>query len=171
MAHSNATAPPTRRILRFNSLDDVLVDVERIVASDRAGTLTQLGAWTPGQTFGHLATWTEYAYQGYPFRIPWFARWLVARTLRNAARNGMPPGLRLPGVRGGTYGTEPLETAAGADRLRAALAPMQRGEPPRFPHPALGVLPLDFAVQLNLRHAELHLSFLAPAGAGERTCS
>lgn len=49
-----------RRMLRFESLDQVIADVDRLVEAERAGRLTRLGNWTLGQTLGHLAAWAEY---------------------------------------------------------------------------------------------------------------
>ena len=60
----------------------------------------------------------------------------------------------------GTVGIEPLSTAEGADRLRRALTRLKRGEPAKFDSPAFGLMSHDDRVQLNLRHAELHFSFL-----------
>ena len=35
-----------RRKLRFHSIDDLLADVDRIVAAEKAGTLRRTGNWT-----------------------------------------------------------------------------------------------------------------------------
>jgi hypothetical protein len=46
-----------RRSLRFESIDHVLAEVDRLAESRRAGRLKRLGNWTLGQALGHLATW------------------------------------------------------------------------------------------------------------------
>src|SRR5438105_1697591 len=61
-----------RRPLRFESIDQVMAEVDRLVEAERAGRLGRLGNWTLGQTLGHLATWTEYAYTGAPLKAPFF---------------------------------------------------------------------------------------------------
>ncbi len=62
-----------RRQLQFNSIDEVLSEIDRIVSADQAGTLRHLGNWTPGQIMGHVAAWTNYSYDGYPLKPPpWF---------------------------------------------------------------------------------------------------
>ncbi len=158
------TRTAERRSLSFKSIDDVLADVDRIVAAEKAGALRGSGNWTAGQTFGHLAAWIEYAYVGYPMRVPWFIRWIVRRQLRKMLRTGMTAGVRIPNAEAGTYGVEQLSTDDGAARLRTALDRLKRGEPAKFDSPAFGPATLEERVLLNLRHAELHLSFLHPEG-------
>ena len=69
----------TRRQLRFATIEDLLHEIEQIVAADREGRLQTLGSWTPGQILGHVAAWIEYGYDGYPMQPPpWFIRVLRA---------------------------------------------------------------------------------------------
>lgn len=151
-----------RRQLRFHTIGDLLADVERIVESDRAGRLSQTGNWSAGQIFGHLATWMNYAYEGYPIRPPWFIRFLLRMKKKKFLRDGMPAGVRIPGAPGGTFGTEALSTDEGAGRLREALQRLESGEPVKFDSPAWGPMTNAERIGINLRHAELHLSFLDP---------
>lgn len=157
-----STSPdrPARRRLRLATLDDLLAEIDRIVAADRAGTLRSAGNWTAGQVFGHLAAWTNYAYEGYPMRVPWFIRILIRMKLKSYLRDGMPAGVRLPNVAAGTYGVDVLPIDEGAQRLRAAVRRLQNGEPSNYDSPAFGRLTLEDRIALNLRHAELHLSHL-----------
>ena len=53
-----------------------------------------------------------------------------------------------------------MPLAEGAARLRKAVARLQAGEPARYDSPAFGPMNHEERIQLNLRHAELHLSFL-----------
>jgi hypothetical protein len=151
------------RSLHFDSIDDVLAEIDRIVAADRAGMLRRGGNWTPGQAFSHLAAWIEYGYEGYPFRPPWFVRVIGRLMAKSAARKPMRRGFRIPGVEAGTYGVEEMTTDEGAARLKLALQRLKDGEPPRFESPALGPMSMNDRIGLNLRHAELHLGFLHPA--------
>ncbi len=149
------------RRLQFNTVDDLRAEIERIVASEQAGTLRRTGNWTAGQAFGHLAAWINFAYDGYPMKLPWFIRPFVRRKLKQYLAGRMDAGVRIPRVAGGTYGTEVLPTEEGAARLRAALGRLER-EPARCDSPAFGKLPEEQRIKLNLRHAELHLGFLHP---------
>ena len=151
-----------RRRLRFSTVDELLADVDRLVAAEKAGSLRRTGNWTAGQVFGHLATWTNFAYEGYPFRPPWFIRWILRKKKAAYLRDGMPAGVRIPKVPNGTFGTELMGTEEGAKRLRGALLRLKSGEPPKFDSPAFGKLNHEERIAMNLRHAELHLSFLHP---------
>jgi hypothetical protein len=157
------TSKAERRKLRFNNIDELLAEVERIVGSERSGQLRRTGNWTVGQIFGHLATWISYGYEGYPFRPPpWFIRWILRLKVKKYLREGMPAGVRIPGVAAGTFGIEPLTTDEGADFLRRALARLKKGEPCKYDSPAFGPMRHPDRIALNLRHAELHLGFLHP---------
>src|SRR5262249_46932126 len=67
------------RMLRFESIDEVLAEVDRLAEADRAGRLRNLGNWTLGQTLGHLACWAEYGYTGTPMKVPFYIRWILRR--------------------------------------------------------------------------------------------
>lgn len=152
-----------RRALRFETIDDVLAEIDRIEAADRAGTLRTTGNWTVGQTFGHLAAWINYGYEGFPAGAhpPWFVRVILRRfVMPRALRRGVSPGMRIPRVDGGTFGIEPLSTEEGARRLREALARLKNREPVRYHSPAFGPMDDEQRIAFQLRHAELHLGFL-----------
>ncbi|MGV3485297.1 MAG: DUF1569 domain-containing protein [Planctomycetaceae bacterium] len=160
-----AKQPALRRMLRFASIDELLAELERIEAADRRGTLRTMGHWTAGQILAHLAAWIEYAYEGYPVKPPpFFVRWILRRMLRKILRDGMRPGVRIPGVQGGTTGADEMQTREAAQRLRNALQRLASREPARFASPAFGEMSDDDRIQLTLRHAELHLSYLSTEG-------
>ncbi len=158
------TRTAERRQLHFDTLGDVLKEVDRIVAAERAGKLRRTGNWTTGQTFGHLAAWIEYGYSGYPPEAhpPWLVR-VIAKMLKNRILyKPMGAGMKIGRIPGGTLGTEVISTEAGEKRLRDAIGRMQRREEPRFDSPAFGPMTEDERISLTLRHAELHLGFLHP---------
>ena len=149
-----------RRKLRFQTMDDALAEAERLVAAERDGRLVQVGTWPLGQTLGHLATWTSFALDGYPSSIspPAPVRW-IGRLLRNRVINkGMMPGMKIRNVPGGTLGLEPMSADEGLRRYRTALERL-RGNAPTIANPVFGRLTHEQWIQLNLRHAELHLGF------------
>lgn len=151
-----------RRSLRFDSIPELLADVDRIVAADKAGKLRCTGNWTAGQALGHVATWINYGWEGYPMKVPWFVKVFIRMKKGKYLRDGMDAGIRIPGTEGGTFGTEKLSTDEGAARLRKALDRLARGEPVKYESPAWGPMSNKERITLNLRHAELHLSFLHP---------
>jgi hypothetical protein len=97
-------------------------------------------------------------------RAPWFIRLIVGRRKNRYLNSAMPSGVRIPGIQNGTFGTEDLPIEEGAARLRRAIARLESGQQPAHPSPVFGMLSLDEVTRLNLRHAELHLSFLHPEG-------
>lgn len=155
-----------RRQIRFASIPDLAVEIDRIVAAEKAGRLGRVGNWTAGQIFGHLAKWIEMGYEGFPFRFPWFVRMMARWSLAGMLRDGMKPGFHLPKKTLEKIGAFPqypdMPIDEGALRLKRALARLKAGEIPPHESPAFGKLSLDEWTQLHLRHAELHLSFLHP---------
>lgn len=158
----NTAKVQDRRSVRFNIVEDALADIDRIVAADQAGTLRTCGNWTAGQAFGHVAGWIDYVYEGFPLQTPWFIRIILRMKLKKLLREGMPAGVRIPKVPNGTCATDAMSTEDGAQRLREAFHRLASDEPTKYDSPAFGAMPNDQRVALNLRHAELHLSFLHP---------
>ncbi|HRQ74597.1 MAG TPA: DUF1569 domain-containing protein [Phycisphaerales bacterium] len=152
------------RQVHFDTLEDLLAEIDTLVAADHAGTLRATGNWTPGQIFGHLAAWIEYSYEGYPSEMqpPWFVRMIARMMKRRFLSKPMRRGFRIPGIAAGTYGTELMSTEAGAARLRSAIARLQCHEPARFHSPALGKMTDEERIAVSLRHAEVHLGYLIP---------
>lgn len=159
------TSKAERRKLNFATIDDLLAEVERVVAAERAGKLRRTGNWTAGQVLGHLAAWASYGYEGYPMKPPpFFIRWILRAKVKKYLREGMPAGVRIPGVPNGTFAIDALSTEDGATRLRQALRRLKSGEPCKYDSPAFGPMSHADRIALNLRHAELHLGYLHPAG-------
>ena len=165
--NANAVGPidtgkvSSRRPLRFDSIDQALAEADKLAAADRAGRLKQLGNWTLGQTLGHLASWIEYGYTGFPLKAPFFIRWLLRLQKRKYLYGPMRAGVKIPGVEGGTKAIEPMPLDEALGRFRRAMERL-KSEAPKFPSPILGPLTREEATALNLRHAELHLGFQAP---------
>jgi hypothetical protein len=157
-------AAVSRRTLRFSTIDEALAEVDRCIASERAGTLRHTGTWTTGQIFGHLAGWITYAYDGVPkqFRPPNLLILLLARMFRGMVLDKpMPAGMKLAGTPVGTFSTEAVSAEEGCTRLRRELIRL-RHEDPKRPNPILGAMSHTDWIKLHLRHCELHLSFLHP---------
>lgn len=151
-----------RRRLQYASIDALLADIDKLVAAEKAGRLRRTGNWTLGQAFNHLGTWISYGYEGFPMRVPWFIRMIIKTKLKTYLNNGMDAGVKIPHSPDGTYATEVVRTEEGAKKLRDALARLEKGEPAKFDSPAFGKMSEENRVKLNLRHAELHLSFFHP---------
>ena len=155
----DTTGLQTRRTLRFETIDELLAEVDRIAEAERAGCLECMGNWKCGQIFGHLATWAGFLYVKAPLKTPWHIRLILGLLKNRIINGGMRPGVKIPNVPGGTVGTEPLSLDEGVTRYKAALERLRR-DPPTEPSPAFGTLTHEQAIKLNLRHAELHLGFV-----------
>lgn len=159
---------PEYRILRFNSVDDCIAAVKQIATSSESGQLKATGNWTPGMIMSHLANWINYAYDGFPIAPPpFFIRWFIKLGFRKMLRDGMPRGIKIPRVEGGTVGMEDIGTEDAARKLLTALDRLRSDEVARFASPAFGPMSHEDRIALNLRHAELHLGFLTCARGSE----
>jgi hypothetical protein len=73
----------------------------------------------------------------------------------------MRPGVRIPGVAGGTLATDPVPLDERLGRFRRVLERL-KAEAPTAPSPLFGPLTHEEPIAMNLRHAEVHLGFLIP---------
>lgn len=142
-------------MLRFHSLEEMVADAERLVAS--SGT-TMLGNWPLEKLLMHLATAVNGSIDGISARAPWFVRIAGPLIKRRILAKGMSPGFRLPEKAEPDFFPAAPSPQAALDALRAAVA-RTRHERMTARHPVLGKLTHDEWTRLHLRHAELHLSF------------
>lgn len=152
------------RTITLRSVGDAKAEVERLLDADRQGRLTARGNWTPGQIFAHLAAWINYAYDGYPAELaapPLPIRLVLRLTRSKFLRSPLPKGFRVPKAPEGTFGMDRVETQVGGEMLLRALTRLAT-TPPIHPSPAFGVMTHEEAIQLQMRHCELHLGFLEP---------
>ena len=149
--------------MRFETVDDAIADAERLVETERAGRLARAGNWALGLTLGHLATWAGFAFDGYPASVcPPLPVRLIARVMRRRIlEKSMMPGMKLGKVPGGTVGLEQMSAEEGLERFRAAMRRLA-ATAPAGDNPVFGRLTHDQWIQLNLRHAELHLGYQVP---------
>jgi hypothetical protein len=152
-----------RRTVRFENFDEAIRDARALAAAERTGKLRATGNWTLGQSLGHVAFWVRAPLDGYPPtpRMPLPLRMLVPLMKNRFLNKGLPAGAKIPGVPGGTFGMEPMETDRGVAELQTAFDRLARTAPTE-PNPMLGALSHEDWIKLNLRHAELHQSFFHP---------
>ncbi|MCA9289228.1 MAG: DUF1569 domain-containing protein [Phycisphaerales bacterium] len=154
------TKTAEHRAIRFENLDEMVREAERLVWAEREGTLRATGNWSLGQALGHVASWMDYPFDGYPpeVRPPWFIK-LILRTQKKKFLNaGLQRGVKIPGIKGGTLAIrdEPADEALA--HLRKATQRLKAQAPTR-PNPIFGPLTHEEWTKGNLRHAELHLGF------------
>lgn len=150
------TTTVPRRKVSYTSFDDVLSDAERAVR-DKAQTT---GNWSLGRIIEHLAVANEKALDGFGFQAPLPVRLIASIFLKGRLlKHGLKPGFRLKPKAEKILVPDETDPNAALDHLRSSIQRL-KSESQRHPHPFLGALTLDESNCLNLRHAELHMSFV-----------
>src|SRR5262252_7460713 len=95
-----------RRQLRFESLDEIASEVERLAACKN---VRAMGNWSSGQVVQHLATTMDNSIDGFPSFVPAPVRLLLRLFMkRRFLTRPMPPGFKLPANAGNML---PAETS------------------------------------------------------------
>lgn len=155
----NSKTVQGRRKLRFTTLNDVIEDAARLVASPNPKTL---GNWPLDQLLSHLAIAVTGSLDGITGQANWIVRLFGPFIKHRVLKNGMSPGFRLPKKMEAVAfpaGASPQEAL---EKLRAAIRRTDT-ETMTARHPVFGKLTHDEWLQFHLRHAELHLSFAIPS--------
>ncbi len=141
-----------RRSVHYRSLDELLADAERCAN----GKVQSLGNWSPGQIYEHLARSMDGSIDGFDFSMPAPARWLMSLLMKKKfLYKTLPAGFKS------TADFIPEETLneVGLASLAKAIE-RQKNELSRVMHPGFGNLSNEEWEAFNLRHAEMHMSFL-----------
>lgn len=147
-----------RRVIRYESLEDVIADARRCAE----GGWTTNGNWSINQIYHHLSVALHAAIDGFGFRMIWPKRLLARIFFKNKyLTEGFPPGFKIPAK---MERLEPMEMPVEDALAQLAMAiERYQGNPKRAPHPLFGQLTSEESDQFQLRHAELHMSFIVPA--------
>ncbi len=160
------TVAPSRRELRFDTLDDARRDVRHLLAVG----YDKVGNWSLGQACYHLAVWVRYPIDGFPALPLWQQplAWAIRNTVapgytrRVLASGKVPSGIPAP------LNTAPPASVADPEGVTQYEAQLDRlGDYRGVPHrsPLLGQLSNAEMKTLSCVHAAHHLSFLAPKHA------
>jgi hypothetical protein len=148
-----------RRTLHFDTLDQILDDLETLAKSRE---IRALGNWSPGQIFQHLANVMNGSIDGFKSKLAAPLRLLLRLFFKNKLLNGrMEPGFKLGKKAAEEFIPPATSTEDGIVSIRHALHRL-KSETNMVPSPFLGPLTYDEWTQLHCRHSELHLSFLLP---------
>ena len=150
-----------RRKVSYASYEQMLADVRKLAE----GQTTTMGNWSLAQICKHLAAAFHGAIDGIAFRAPWpmrvIAKLVMKRTFLTKA---LPAGFSIPKKAQHQFLPEDAaELAVAIEALEAAVERLKK-EPKRVPHPIFDQLSREEWDQFNLRHAELHMSFVKPVG-------
>jgi hypothetical protein len=153
-----------RRPVHLRTVADLAAEVERVAEAAAASRVRTLGNWSAAQILWHLARLMEFSFGGFPFRYPWSVRW-AARLLRVLSWRWLlalafRPGFRNPPVAAAIEPHPAVSLAEAVRYLRGQLERISSGERMTAANPSMGRLSHEEWVEVHLRHAELHLSFL-----------
>ena len=157
----NESATPatrSRRQVEYKTLSAFLQDAEFLATHPH----DTVGNWSYGKILQHLTDGLNRSFDGFPFRSNVLVRW-VARTFmkKKLLTQPMSAGFKLPKKWEEELPADSTPVDEALSRLKQAIARFEREEA-RASHPVLGSLTPEEWVQLHLRHAALHMSFVIP---------
>jgi hypothetical protein len=148
-------AHPARPDLKYNSLDEMLADVERL----RSGAVEQAGQWNLAMTLDHMAKAMN-AHDNpmvKPMRRP--LRWIVRAAVHRMVRRGRYPSMRFPAPK--RMRPEPnVSLESTYAEFRSAVEGLRTMPGLIVADTPFGDLSLDEFIKLQLLHGAHHLGFL-----------
>lgn len=154
---------PQRRTLWFESIDQAVAEAERLAADEVITT----GNFTYGQILEHLARAMDTVtgeVKPFPVALPFRIGGRLLRPL--LSRWPLRPGFKLPKhTQSLLWPDDATPVDQGLQRFKAAVSRFQERQE-LLPHPVFGRMTHQQHEQIQCRHAELHLSFVHPRGAG-----
>ncbi|HUG20080.1 MAG TPA: DUF1569 domain-containing protein [Planctomycetaceae bacterium] len=153
-----APAADSRREVEYRTLAAFLQDAEFLATHPHK----TVGNWSYGKILQHLTDGLNRSFDGFPFRVNPLVRWVVRTFMKKKLlTQPMSAGFKLPKKWEAELPPDSTPVDEALERLKQAIARFER-EAPRADHPALGPLTPEEWVQLHLRHAALHMSFVKP---------
>jgi hypothetical protein len=154
-----------RRAVRLRTIDDLLAEVERVAAALAAGSVRPLGNWSPAQVFWHLGRLIAFSFDGFSWRYRRGPQWLT-RPFRFLAwrwliRLAFRPGFQNPPEAAALEPPAEVSLEEAVASLRRQIERIRRGERMTQASAVEGPYSHEQWVYIHLRHAELHLSYLA----------
>ncbi len=143
-----------RRTVRYESLRDLLNDAENLSATD----VRTLGNWSFGQILKHVAMSLDSSIDGSGFLLPAPVRWLMTLSMKHRfLSKPIPVGFKSPRQ----FIPDATSVEDGLAALRTAIDRQNR-ETKRALHPGFGRISNQEWNDFNLRHSEMHMSFVVP---------
>lgn len=147
-----------RRILHFDTIDEVLADAEQL----SGGPYVQLGNWSLGEVCEHLAKSLDSATDDNQFQPNLLLKLMGPFLKQRMITTTTPAGFRMPEKMKPIFmPASGTATDDGLAHLRTAVERFQTADLPAR-SPTFGKMSRDDWHQFHCRHAELHLSFLVP---------
>ncbi len=152
-----------KRSVRFATLDDISVEVERL---HRSGYF-KAGKWSLSQVCEHLADWMSYPMDGFP-KMPIAVKLLLStmRIFRGKAllKKFIEDQSMAPGQPTSPESIHPDsgDDVASVERLQATIRRLEEHRGPLHPSPLFGALTRQELIALQMAHCNHHLNFLVP---------
>ena len=148
-----------RRDVSFQTLDDIVADAEKLVASPKTRTI---GNWPLVKLIKHLSQTIHNSIDGFQSQAPLWIRLIVPLFKGHMLKSPkMSPGINLPKAAVASAFPDAGSLQEALDDLRRAVA-RTKTERMEAMHPAFGKMTHDEWNTLHLRHSEMHLSFALP---------
>ena len=148
-----------RRDLSFQTFHDVVADVEQLVA---ARNCRMLGNWSLPVLINHLTMTMNSSIDGFALKAPFLIRFIGPLIKRSVVYGKkLSPGIKLPA--NAVQAAFPCGNSA-HEALADLKASFSRALTERMEadHPAFGKMTHEEWLLMQLRHAEMHLSFALP---------
>lgn len=158
----NTKSVTGRRELSFQNYDELLRDAEQMAAVPN----TTLGNWSYAQILQHIAISLNASIEGIPFKasLPMriMGKWFMRGMFLNRT---LSPGFSIP--KAGEDKFVPDTETSVEDGLNALRAGIERckNDATRTYHPVLENISTEDWDKFNLRHAEMHMSFVVPSAS------
>ncbi|MFI4862334.1 MAG: DUF1569 domain-containing protein [Phycisphaerales bacterium JB063] len=152
-----------QRDLNFDSLDDILTEVQAL----SAGRCSAEGNWTPAENVDHVAKSIGFTVHGFPEgKAPVLQKLLFTTVFKLMSRKllsmKLKPGLKFPG---GLQYFAPEPGVAWDEAVRRLEQNIADAKTHKMTHPSpvAGRLTHEQWTLLHCRHAELHLGLIHPS--------
>jgi hypothetical protein len=157
-----------RRWVRLQTVEDLVTEVERVTAAASAGKVRPLGNWSAAQVLWHIGKLIELSFDGFSWRYRRGPQWITSpfRFLawRWLIRLAFRPGFQNPPEAAALEPPATISLEEAAAYLRRQIERIRSGEPMVQEAAVEGPYSHSQWMYIHLRHAELHLSFLAIEG-------
>jgi hypothetical protein len=154
-----------QRAVCLATIDDLKTEVDRVAAAAAAGRVRALGNWSTAQVLWHLGKLIELSFDGFSWRYrrgpQWITRPLRFLAWRRLIRLALRPGFRNPPEAASLEPDAGVSLEQATAYLRRQIERIRQGERMTRAVAVEGPYSHDQWVFIHLRHAELHLGFLA----------
>lgn len=146
-----------RRSVSYTSLDQLMSDAQELAS----GNHKTLGNWSYGQILDHLARGIRTAVDGGPLNFPAPIQFVLKLLmLKRMTTRPMAPGFKLP-KKASSVLPDDVTTEQGLANLRESVSSYQSADK-LAKHGGFGTITREQWTEFNLRHAEMHMSFVVP---------